>query len=146
MRMAAVLGCALMVSTSLALAQSGMRARMAPVPASQQSSEQRALAARFAPSGMLNAVATYLNHPSLAEHILPFEHYVSSESGLPPRHRALLGLRTAWLTRSNYLWAHRAAAARRIGVTSEELTRVAHGPMRKAGTSSKPRCCALPTN
>jgi 4-carboxymuconolactone decarboxylase len=128
MRMAAVLGCALIVSTSLALAQTGMRARMAPVPASQQSGEQRALAARFAPSGMLNAVATYLNHPSLAEHILPFEHYVSSESGLPPRHRALLGLRTAWLTRSNYLWPHRAAAARRIGVTSEELTRVAHGP------------------
>src|SRR5262249_13173003 len=67
-------------------------------------------------------------HPALADHILPFEHYVSSESTLPPRHRALLGLRTAWLTRSNYLWAHWAAPPRRAGFTNNEVTRVAQGP------------------
>ena len=57
--------------------------RMAPVPENQRSSEQRALAARFASSGIPNAVATYLNHPSLAEHILPFEHYVCERLGAP---------------------------------------------------------------
>jgi alkylhydroperoxidase family enzyme len=98
------------------------------VPESQRTDEQRAIAARHSSADMPNAVATYLNHPSLADHILPFEHYVSSESTLPPRHRALLGLRTAWLTRSNYLWAHWATGMRRAGLTSDELRRVAQGP------------------
>jgi len=102
--------------------------RVALVPENQRTSDQQALAARFASSGIPNAVATYLNHPALAEHILPFEHYVTSASGLPPRHRALLNLRTAWLTRSNYMWAHRAAEARRAGLTNDELTRTAQGP------------------
>ena len=98
------------------------------MPESQRSSEQQSLVTRFASSGMRNLVATYVHHPSLAEHILPFEHYVSSESGLPPRHRALLVLRTAWLTRSGYLWAHKVGAARQAGVTGDELTRIAQGP------------------
>ena len=71
----------------------------------------------------------HLHQPPVAcRAILPFEHYVSSESGLPPRHRALLILRTAWLTRSEYLWAHRVGAARQAGVTSDELKRIAQGP------------------
>jgi 4-carboxymuconolactone decarboxylase len=102
--------------------------RLAPVPDAQRTEEQRALAMRFTSSDMPNVVATYLNYPLLAEHILPFEHYVSSDSTLSPRHRALLGLRTAWLTRSNYLWAHWAMAPRRAGLTSDELRRVAQGP------------------
>ena len=102
--------------------------RVAPVAESQRTDEQRSLAAKYASSEMPNAVATYLNHPALADHILPFEHYVSSESTLPPRHRALLGLRTAWLTRSNYLWAHWAAPSRRAGLTNAEVRRVAQGP------------------
>ncbi|HVQ12131.1 MAG TPA: carboxymuconolactone decarboxylase family protein [Vicinamibacterales bacterium] len=100
--------------------------RVAPVPVNQQNAEQQALAVKF--SSIPNAVATYLNHPLLAEHILPFEHYVSTDSGLPPRHRSLLILRTAWLTRSEYLWAHRTAGARQAGVSSDELTRIAQGP------------------
>jgi 4-carboxymuconolactone decarboxylase len=102
--------------------------RIGAVPETQRTDEQRAIAARFASADMPNAAATYLNHPSLAEHIMPFEHYVSSESTLPPRHRALLGLRTAWLTRSNYLWAHWATGMRRAGLTSNELRRIAQGP------------------
>src|SRR5580765_7633568 len=102
--------------------------RVAPVPENQRTDEQRSIAAKFAASGIPNAVATYLNHPALADHILPYEHYASSNSTLPPRHRALIGLRTAWLTRSNYLWAHRAAESRRVGFTNEEIGRVAQGP------------------
>lgn len=103
-------------------------ARLTPVPENQRTDEQRTLAVRFASSDMPNAVATYLNHPSLAEHTLPFEQYVSSQSSLPPRHRALLGLRTAWLTRSNYLWAHWASGPRRASFTLDEIRRVAQGP------------------
>jgi alkylhydroperoxidase family enzyme len=102
--------------------------RLAPVPDDQQTDQQRTLASRFASSGIPNAVATYLHHPALAEHILPFEHYVSSDSGLPPRHRSLLVLRTAWLTRSGYLWAHRVVAARQAGLSTDELRRIAQGP------------------
>jgi len=102
--------------------------RIAAVAEAQRSEEQRALAARFAPSGMPNAVATYLNHPALALAILPYEHYIASESTLPPRHRALAHLRTAWLTRSEYLWAHHAVTAKRVGLTAEELARIARGP------------------
>ena len=118
----------LLVTALVAGSLSAAGPRIAPVPDDRRTSDQRLLAARFAPAGMPNAVATYLHHPSLAEHILPYEHYVSSESTLPPRHRALIGLRTAWLTRSNYLWAHRSAAARRGGLTNEDLRRIAHGP------------------
>ncbi len=102
--------------------------RIAPVPEQQRSSEQQSIAARFASTGMPNAVATYLNHPALADHILPYEHYVWSDSTLPPRHRAILGMRTAWLTRSDYIWAHRAGAARQAGLTDEALRRIAQGP------------------
>jgi 4-carboxymuconolactone decarboxylase len=130
MRIVAAGGCALLVLTATNVAQSPSRSgpRIAPVADSQRTQEQRALDSRFASSDIPNAVATYLNHPALAEHILPFEHYVSSQSGLPPRHRMLLVLRTAWLTRSNYIWAHRAAAARQARLTNEELKRIAQGP------------------
>lgn len=101
--------------------------RIAAVPEAQQSSEQRALSQRFAPAAMPNAVATYLVHPA-AEHILPFEQYVWHDSSLSPRHRALLGLRTFWLTRAEYLWAHRAGMARQAGLTTEDQRRIAHGP------------------
>jgi 4-carboxymuconolactone decarboxylase len=102
--------------------------RLAPVPANQWTSEQRSIAEKFGSSGMPNAVATYLTYPALADHVLPYERYAASDSTLPPRHRALIGLRTAWLTRSNYLWAHRAAESRRVGFTNEDLRRVAQGP------------------
>jgi alkylhydroperoxidase family enzyme len=104
--------------------------RLAPVPAEDWSAAQRALAAQFAtgPAAMPNAVATYLHHPSLAEHTLPFERYISSESRLEPRQRELLALRTAWLARSEYVWAHRAAVARTAGFTVADLERVAAGP------------------
>ena len=130
MRIATAGGCALLVLIATLVAQTPARTgpRIAPVADSQRTDEQRALAARFASSNIPNAVATYLHHPSLAEHILPFEHYVSSQSGLPPRQRMLVVLRTAWLTRSNYLWAHRAGEARQTGLTHEELNRVAQGP------------------
>ena len=106
----------------------GAGPRMAPVPEPQRTSEQQALAARFASADLPNAVATYLNHPALAEHILPYEHYVWNASTLPPRHRAIVGLRTVWLTRSEYLWAHRAGATRKAGLTDDDLRRIAQGP------------------
>src|SRR5690606_31154029 len=103
--------------------------RIAPLPESQWQDEHRAIVAEHGPQGRAtNLIATYLHHPSLAASLLPFERYVASGSTLPARHRYLLALRTAWLTGSEYLWAHRAAAALADGLSAEDLERVARGP------------------
>jgi 4-carboxymuconolactone decarboxylase len=112
----------------LAFVHAGAVPRISPVDEPQRSGQQRAVAARFAASGMTNLVATYLHHAAMAEALLPYEHYLSNDSTLPPRHRALMHLRTAWLTRSEYLWAHHARRALRSGVTRAELARIAEGP------------------
>jgi alkylhydroperoxidase family enzyme len=47
---------------------------------------------------------------------------------LPARLRELLWLLTAWLARSDYVWAQRAPAARRAGLGDADLLRIALGP------------------
>jgi 4-carboxymuconolactone decarboxylase len=73
---------ALTVALLVQIATSATGPRIAPVPPRQQSEEQRAIAAKYVSSEMPNAVATYLNHPALADHILPYEHYASADSTL----------------------------------------------------------------
>jgi alkylhydroperoxidase family enzyme len=87
-----------------------------------------AAAADFAALGMQNAAAAYANHPALAQALGPHLRYIVSSSTLAPRERALVGLRTAWLARSPYLWAHLAAVARAAGMSPDELRRIAAGP------------------
>jgi alkylhydroperoxidase family enzyme len=107
----------------------GIEPRLAPVPEREWTDAQRAVVARFGAAGKAtSALKVYLHHPVLAENILPFEQYISAESTLAPRHRELLILRTAWLCRSEYVWAQRAAEARKAGITSAELSRIARGP------------------
>ena len=89
---------------------------------------KRDLAARFASLGMANVMGAYLRYPALAAAILPYTEYLLTASTLPPRDREILWLRTAWLAHSNYLWAHRVPAARRVGLTAKEIERVAVGP------------------
>jgi alkylhydroperoxidase family enzyme len=101
--------------------------RIAPLTQRQLSDEQREIVDAL-PSPLTNAVATYLHHPTLTRNLLPFEHFISSESSLPARARALVILRTAWLCRSNYVWAHHAAAARVAGISEDELEQIAIGP------------------
>jgi 4-carboxymuconolactone decarboxylase len=102
--------------------------RIPPVAESEWSDAQRSVVARFGPGGRAtNALRVYLHHPVLAENILPFEQYVSTQSTLSPRHRALLVLRTAWICRSEYVWAQHAAIGRAAGLTDSELARIAAG-------------------
>ncbi len=114
---------ALLVSTTTHAAP-----RVSPLPQAERSTEQRELAAAFASLGMANAVGTYLKYPALAAAILPYTQYLLTATTLPPRDREILWLRTAWLARSNYLWAHRVPAARRAGLTAAEVERIAAGP------------------
>jgi alkylhydroperoxidase family enzyme len=109
-------------------AQAAFATRIRPVPDAQRTDEQKAIAAEFAASEMANAVGTLLTYPALARRMFTHDRYLTTESTLTPRHRALLGLRTAWLARSNYLWAHRATLARRAGLTDADFLRIAQGP------------------
>lgn len=110
------------------LAQIPATPRVAPLPESDWTEATRTAAAVFESTGMRNLAATYANRSEVAEAALPHLAYLWTESVLPPRDRALLVLRTAWLTGSDYLWAHRAALARREGFADADLRRIAQGP------------------
>jgi 4-carboxymuconolactone decarboxylase len=101
--------------------------RLAPVAEAERTPEQQKVAAQFEASGMTHALGTFLHHAPLAQIVFAHERYLTSESTLAPRERLLLLLRTAWLSRSEYLWAHRAVAAGGHGFSAGDLTRIARG-------------------
>ena len=103
--------------------------RIQPLPEAAWTDIHRELVKSFARDGSVtNEFRTFLNHPDLVKGALPFANYISGESTLSPRHRELLILRTAWLCRSEYQWAHHAPAARKAGLNAGELRRIAAGP------------------
>jgi alkylhydroperoxidase family enzyme len=123
-RHAAALFCsAILLSASVFAAP-----RIAPVASADSADAARGIVERFAPLGMRNAVATYARYPELAAAMLPYTEFLLTKSALPARHRELLWLRTAWLARSDYVWAQRAPAARLAGISDGELARIAAGP------------------
>jgi alkylhydroperoxidase family enzyme len=101
--------------------------RFSPVAETQRTSEQQAIVQEYASLRMPSYVATLLNYPQLSR-LLGHVVYVTTHSGLPPRDRALLALRTAGLTRSAYLWGHLVPLARADGLTEDDLARIARGP------------------
>jgi alkylhydroperoxidase family enzyme len=106
--------------------------KLPPLGPSEQSAEGRALAERFASVGMPNAVGTYLRYPELATAVLPYAEHLLTRSALPAREREIVWLRTAWLARSGYVWAARAAVARELGMSASELAAIAEGPRASA--------------
>lgn len=103
--------------------------RVAPLPEAQWTAAQKDLAAKFSRGGRAdNQLKTLLNVPEIVEGVMPFTIYVTEESSLIPRHREQLILRTAWLNGSQALWAKHAVRARQVGLTDEEIRRVAQGP------------------
>ena len=121
------LTCALITTGAAQIPATG-GVRIPPVPMDGRSDAQRAAVSALGETPMRNALAIYLHNPALAQILVAHERYLANDSTLPPRHRALLALRTAWLTRSEYLWAHRAPAARAAGLTADDLIRIARGP------------------
>lgn len=103
--------------------------RIAPLPEAQWTDAHRQLVAKFSRNGRAdNALKTMLHLPELVEGVMPFTIYLSEESSLSPRHRALLALRVAWLCGNQPLWANYAAHARKAGMTANEIRRIAQGP------------------
>ena len=101
--------------------------RVAPLPESEWTAEPRAVIDRYAPDGGAgNALGTLARLPVLADRVMPFLTYVSNDSTLSPRHRALLVLRTAWLAQNGYLWSSHAGRSDH-GLTADEVRRIAEG-------------------
>ena len=101
--------------------------RVPPLPESAWTAEQRAVVERYAPDGEPGAaLRTLVRFPALADRVMPLLTWVTGDSTLSPRHRALLVLRTAWLAQNGYLWSSQAARTDH-GLTAEEVRRVAEG-------------------
>ena len=102
--------------------------RIGPLPESEWTDDQRALVTQYETEGHSpNVVRTLIRVPALAGRVFPTAHYVANESTLPPRHRGILLLRTAWLTQSANIWAHVASQAADYGLSAEEVLRAAQG-------------------
>ena len=102
--------------------------RIQPVEQGRWTDAHRGLMASFGRDGRPgNELATLMNHPELAASVMAVVKYFSEESELSPRQREILILRTAWLCRSEYVWAHHAANARQVNLGAADLRRIAQG-------------------
>jgi 4-carboxymuconolactone decarboxylase len=54
-------------------------------------------------------------------------HFVTNYT-IPLREKELLILRTAWLSRGNYVWGRHNITGRKAGLTAEEISRITQGP------------------
>jgi alkylhydroperoxidase family enzyme len=87
-----------------------------------------ALAVSLGAQTETNELRSFQIHPAAVDGVMPFANYIRTSSTLPPRHRELLILRTAWLSRSPYYWSVHSTRASATGLTAADLTRVAAGP------------------
>ena len=76
----------------------------------------------------LNIFATLAHHPKLMKRWMVFGNHVLAKSTLSARDRELLILRTGWNCRAPYEWGQHVAIARGVGITDDEIERVAAGP------------------
>lgn len=111
-------------------AQRVTEARLKPVPAAEWTDAHReALGTRARGEDTLDVFQTCLRNLDLCRNWMAFTNYILSDrSSITPRDRELLILRIGYLCRSDYEWAQHAALGLRIGLTSEEITRITRGP------------------
>lgn len=81
-----------------------------------------------ATGGAVNVGLTILHHPALAQRYRQFGISFITDGTLPTRDRELVILRTSWLCRSPYEWAHHTRIGQQCGITEEELRRKDKGP------------------
>jgi 4-carboxymuconolactone decarboxylase len=87
-----------------------------------------ALGPRATSGRLLNIYTTLARHPQLMKSWLVFGSYILGSSTLPPRTRELLILRTGYRCKSDYEWGQHARVGRMVGLTDDEIRRIADGP------------------
>jgi 4-carboxymuconolactone decarboxylase len=102
--------------------------RIPPLPAAEWSPEQSELIAPQVRNGkVLNLHATLIRHPRLYLPRVRFGAYLKRESLLPQQTRELLIMRSAWLIRVDYEWAHHVRTAQEAGLSVAQIERIAVG-------------------
>jgi alkylhydroperoxidase family enzyme len=76
----------------------------------------------------LNTLGTFAHHPALAQAFFTFNGHLLLATTLTERHRELVILRTAAVRKAGYEWAQHVFLGRDVGLTDEEISRVAFGP------------------
>jgi AhpD family alkylhydroperoxidase len=76
----------------------------------------------------LNVLGTLARYPALTRAYHTFNGHVQFATTLSPRQRELLVLRVATLRHCEYEWAQHAVLAGDVGLSAEEVDRVAAGP------------------
>lgn len=80
------------------------------------------------PARATNLLRTLARHPPALQGLGPLAAYLRQRSMVPAVDQLLMGLRAAWLCRSEALWAELAAEARGFGLRDRDLRRIAEGP------------------
>jgi alkylhydroperoxidase family enzyme len=99
--------------------------RLAPLPPEEWDDETKALLGK---SPTINIFATLAHHPKLMKRWMVFGNHVLAKSKLSARDRELLILRTGWNCRAPYEWGQHVAIGRTVGITDDEIVRIAAGP------------------
>ena len=124
---------ALAAGAALALAAGAAAPRIAPLdpadPAAWTAEVRSGIEAfGVAPERATNLLRTLARHPPALHGLGPLAAYLRQRSLAPAVDQLLMGLRAAWLCRSEALWAELAAEARGFGLGDADLRRVAEGP------------------
>jgi 4-carboxymuconolactone decarboxylase len=75
-----------------------------------------------------NVLGTWAHHPELAQAYFTLNGHVLLATTLSERQRELLVLRVAAVRKSGYEWAQHVFVGRDVGLSDEEIGRVAYGP------------------
>jgi 4-carboxymuconolactone decarboxylase len=107
--------------------------RIPPLPESEWSDELRPILEATPPDfdvrlGDNNIFPTLARHEQLFRAWLPFGGFLLGRGVLGARERELLILRTGFNCSSDYEWGQHARIAEHIGISREEIARVAAGP------------------
>lgn len=76
----------------------------------------------------MHVLGTLAHHPELAQAFLTLNGHVLMATTLSERHRELLIMRVAAIRKCGYEWAQHLFMARDVGLTDEEIGRIAYGP------------------
>ena len=102
-----------------------MTPRLQPLPEAEWDDTLRELIAGL---GASNIFTTMARHPKLFRDWLQFGGRLLMGGRLPGRDRELLILRTAFVRGAAYEWGHHVGMALGVGLTQDEIDRVAQGP------------------
>lgn len=80
------------------------------------------------PKRPVNAFGVLARHPDLTKAFLAFNRHLLYENTLSERSRELLVLRISWIRDSEYEWAQHVPVAEAVGLTPDDIRRVAAGP------------------